>query len=206
MIDILKLYLALLAAFGSIMMIWVTIRSRWFRYRFDSAKLKMSEETDTGHRVNKEGQDRTWFHIKITNASNRRYVPARDVNVICTAIERFHDNDFIEEYIPGEFPLQWVYSRKPPIPAIYVQDSVDLGFMFEDNDQRIFRLAMSDYQEKWLLPIEICSGDSGPSKMRVHLRMESDGFVSRNELIYEIDLSKDSDQKLLGKMPIARLI
>lgn len=57
-------YIEFFAPLMSVLAIWITIRSRWFRYRFDSAKLKMSEETDKGHQIQEEGQERTWFHIK----------------------------------------------------------------------------------------------------------------------------------------------
>ena len=166
----------------------------------------MSEKTDKGHRVQEESQKRTWFHIKVTNRPSRRYVPARNVKVICTKIERFHDESFETEIIPGDFPLQWVYGRKPPIPAIYSEDSFDLGYLFKQRDYIIFRVAMSDYQEKWNLPIEIYSDESGPSKMRVHLRIESDGFVSKNEFIYEIDLTEDSERKYLAEIPVGKQV
>lgn len=185
------------------MTIWVTIKSSWFKYHFDSAKLTMSETTNKGHRVQEGETERTWFHIKI---SNRRYVPARNVAVICTAIERFDGKDFVEESIPGNFPLQWVYGRKRSIRAIYLQDSVDLGFLFKQEDCLIFRIAMSKYQEKWNLPIEIRSDESGPSKMRIHLRIESDDFVSKNKFIYEIDLTKDVGKKYSAEMPIGKQV
>lgn len=126
--------------------------------------------------------------------------------MICTAIERFDGNNFIEEYIPGDFPLQWVYSRRSPIPAIYLHDSVDLGYLYKKENYTIFRLAMSDYKERWHLPIEIRSDKSGSSKMRVHLRIESDGFVSKNRFIYEIDLTKDLEKKYSAEIPIGKQV
>ena len=199
-------YIAFLAALMSVLGVWITIRSRWFRYHFDSARLKMGEATDKGHRLSEEGQDRTWLHIEITNASNRRYVPARNVAVVCTAVAVFDGRSYKEKYIPGEFPLQWVYSRKPPIRAIYVRDSVDIGYLYKEGTYMVFRLAMSDYQEKWKLPIEIRSDKTKPSKMRVHLRVESDGFVSKDSYVYEIDLTKDLEKKWEGKVSIGEKV
>ena len=193
-------------AIGSLISIWVAIRKRWFIYFFDSPKLEMSDKTDKGHRIQEESQERTWFHIRVTNRPSRRYVPARNVKVICTKIERFHGEKYEPEDIPGDFPLQWVYSRKPPIPAIYTEDSFDLGYLVKQRDCIIFRVAMSGYQEKWNLPIEIYSDKSGPSKMRVHLRIESDGFVSKNEYVYEIDLTKDWEKKYLGEIPVGKKV
>lgn len=39
--------------------------------------------------------------------------------------------------------------------------------------------------------------------MKVHLRIESEGFVSK-KFVYEIDLCKDLKEKIKGKKPIAK--
>lgn len=197
---------------------YVAIRTRFFQYKYNPAKLEMRRFTDEGHRVSRKNpathkyETKTWFHIEVKNRS--RYIPAKDISILCTKIERSKSESGFDSgtdkeppYIPGDIPLTWVFRRDPPIQRIYSKDSVDLGYITKENKgEYIFHLSAPHryYDKDWNLPLEISSNEF--KKMRVHLRIESDGWKSKESCVYEIDLSEDLEKKFAGDCPIAKKI